>query len=275
MTKFDRLRRIPDGSQHEYNLAVSDIEQAAAESGYVRKLWTFIRRVEDITEVPYEDLSFYDVLGFKAKVEAQLTGGDKPWNSCIWRELMACADADEGIARDRVRSEFAARRIMDLLAEDGLEDLTIADFDRYVFRHGDMFDADGEKVDPREIDVRGLRERLESGEWQVVGNQTVGQGTNSITAYMSGMDEEEQLNVLRDGISILLHEEGDVFERMGRAKNTVPGFGDNVVTLLMCMARPDESLAHLRRGCRRGYRVAGGARASGGCRKGAEQSAVV
>lgn len=152
------------------------------------------------------------------------------WQSRMWQGLMQWVKDEGYVERRRIVAEQARLKIGELLAEDAVDDLSAADFDRYVWRHGQI--TDGEKpVDPSTVSIEELQARLESGQWRVEGNRTVGQATHRWGVPLK-TPEDEKPALLRQALRELLYSEGDEYERFDLVDRQRAGLSENSLSLI-------------------------------------------
>ncbi len=151
---------------------------------------------------------------------------------------MRWVEDEQYVERRHVEETHAQRKIHPLLMEEALDDLTVDDFNRDVWRHGHL-DCGDDQRDWSDVSVGELQARLDSGEWQVEGNRTVGQATNTWGIQLK-VAEDEKPELLRSALRLLLYSEGDIHDRVEEVDADTNGLGRNAITLILCMMRTDE-----------------------------------
>jgi len=160
------------------------------------------------------------------------------WQSRMWQGLMHWVEDEQHVERRHVEETHAQRNIQALLAAGALDDLAVDDFNRTVWRHGHLERGDDER-DLSEVSLDEMQARLDSGEWQVEGNRTVGQATNTWGIQLK-VGEDEKPELLRSALRLLLYSEGDIHDRVEEVDADTNGLGRNAITLILCMMRTDE-----------------------------------
>lgn len=164
------------------------------------------------------------------------------WDSPMWRGLMAWVKDEQYVERRRLAAEQARLKIRELLAEDHLDELTLDEFSRDVWRFGAIHTADGESISEdryREYPVEVMRERLTSGEWSVEGNQMVGQATHAYGVNLETTEDELRV-LLPEALRGLLYSGEDLFDSAARVIKARNGLGPNAVTMILSMLHPEK-----------------------------------
>jgi len=155
----------------------------------------------------------------------------------MWQGLMDWAEEARSVQRRHVEETYAQRNIRGLLAEDALDDLNVDDFNRLVWRYGAIVTPEGQPVDTSGLSPHEVEARLSSGDWEAVGNLTVGSATH-IWGTPLKADDQDKPGILRAALRELLYSGGNAYERFERANRLQAGLSDNSLTLILCMLEP-------------------------------------
>jgi len=161
-----------------------------------------------------------------------------PWDSPMWRGLMAWVEDEQHVQRRRIVAEQSRRKINELLAEDHLDELTLDEFNTDVWKFGRVLDEDEDEVSIHDYSPDELRLRFSSGGWTVTGQQTVGGGAGVYYPTFKGTDEEK-VKLLRDTLRELLYSSDDLYANLGRVRPKPNFFQDNWATMILCMMHVD------------------------------------
>ncbi len=163
-----------------------------------------------------------------------------PWQSRMWQGLMQWVEDEQYVERRRIVAEQSRRQINELLAEDHLDELTLDEFNEYVWKFGKVLDQDGDEVrDIHQYSPEQLREWIEAGEWTVTGQQTVGGGAGIFAPRFKGTDEEK-LELLRRTLRELLYSSDNLYASFERVRDGRTYIGENWATMMLCMMHLDD-----------------------------------
>ncbi len=169
--------------------------------------------------------------------EAVSNGG--VWESRMWQGLMEWVADEQYVERRRIVAGEAQKKIQALLAEDKLDELTLDDFNKYVWQMGEVLDRNGEPVDKHASSPEELRSHFEAGEWRVTGQHTVGGGAKVYYPGFKGTDEEKT-ELLRSTLHELLYSSDDLYANLDAVKQEPNFFQDNWATMILCMMHTNE-----------------------------------
>jgi MoxR-like ATPase len=164
------------------------------------------------------------------------------WDSRMWQGLMKWVADEQYVERRRIVAGEAQKNIQALLAEDKLDELTLDDFNEYVWKFGEIMGPDGaigSQEAEQSYSPEELRESFQSGELRVTGQHTVGGGVRIYYPAFKGSDQEKT-QLLRRTLHELLYSSDDLYANLDAVKAEANGFGENWATMILCMMHTDE-----------------------------------
>ena len=140
--------------------------------------------------------------------------------------------------------------ICDLTAPDNVPRLSLDDFDKHVWRLGNIGtrrgSSDWHHADQvmAETSPDRFTAMLDSGELWFVGNMTWGSATKTLRAYARGRSRDELESQMRQALTLLLHQTGPIESRLLQVKDLGIGFGRNISSGLLMTWNPQEFILY-------------------------------